>query len=385
MTPQELEYLIAQGNTYREQNQPDLALECYGTVMLKDRQHFGAFNNYGNVLREVGDPVGAIPFLQRACQLDPKNITAQFNLSVAQLMSGDWSTGFANYECRFNYEHLAGSLPQFAQPRWTGQDLKHKTILVVGEQGHGDNIQFVRFLFALHVAGAKILVQTNNNIIPLLQNSSIITALYDTADTPDQFDYWIPMMSLPSVLNVTLETLPHNLKYLDARSDLAQQWHGILGKKNKLRVGFCWTGRPDSWINRHKSMPFETLLDLVKRNPQYQWINLQVQCSAEQNQQLESVGVLNVESHIKNFADTAALVHHLDVVVSVDTAVAHLGGAMGRPTWILLNNFALDWRWLLNRDDSPWYPSARLFRQPSMGDWATPLAKIEQHLKLFKI
>ena len=186
-------------------------------------------------------------------------------------------------------------------------------------------------------------------------------------------------------LGVTLQNLPHQLQYLAPRTDLAQAWARHLGKKQRLRVGFCWSGRPDSWVNRHKAMPFELVLDMIKRNPNYQWVNLQVECSSEQQEQLAKIGVTNVNGMIKNFADTAALMHHMDVVVSVDTAVAHLGGALGRPTWILLSNYALDWRWLLNRDDSPWYPSARLFRQPSMGDWATPINRVEQHLKLFKI
>jgi hypothetical protein len=385
MTPEQLEHIIAQGNTHREQNQPEQALECYGAVMLADRRHFGAFNNYGNVLRELGEPEAAIPFLQRAIQLDPANVTGQFNLSVAQLLSGDYANGFRSYECRFNYEHLAGTLPKFSQPRWTGQDLKDKTILVLGEQGHGDNIQFVRFLFALHTAGAKILLQSNNNFLPLIQYSPIISAIYDTGQFPEEFDYWIPIMSLPQVLGVTLQNLPHQLQYLAARGDLANQWAERLGKKQRLRVGFCWSGRPDSWVNRHKGMPFEIMTDLIARNPGYQWVNLQVECDNDQKQKLESLGVLNVHDHIKNFADTAGLVHHLDVVISVDTSIAHLSGALGRPTWVLLNNYALDWRWLLNRDDSPWYPSARLFRQPSMGDWATPVSRVEQHLKLFKI
>lgn len=385
MDQQQQELAIAQGNTYREENQPERALECYGAVMMANRNHAGAFNNYGNVLREVGEPAGAIPFLYRAMQLDPTMVTAHFNLAVAQLLSGDWINGFRNYECRFNYEHLKGTLPNFKQPRWRGEDLKDKTILVIGEQGHGDNIQFVRFLFPLYAAGAKILLQTNTNIIPLLQNGEVISGFYDYEHVPEEFDYWIPMMSLAQVLNVSLETLPHQLQYLSARPDLIQQWNERLGKKTQLRIGFGWSGRPDSWINRHKAVPYEQMRDLIKRNPNYQWINLQVECSPEQRQELESLGVVSVSDHIRSFADTAAVVHHCDVVVGVDTAVSHLAGAMGRPVWILLSQFALDWRWLLNRSDSPWYPSARLFRQPTMGDWATPIAQIEQHLKLFKI
>jgi hypothetical protein len=132
-------------------------------------------------------------------------------------------------------------------------------------------------------------------------------------------------------------------------------------------------------------MPFEVMLDLVKRNPDYEWINLQVECSDEQAQTLTQHGVQHFPGLIKNFADSAALIHHMDVVITVDTAVAHLAGALGRPTWIPLNWYGTDWRWLLTRESSPWYPSARLFRQPKLGDWATVVDRIHQYLSWFKV
>jgi hypothetical protein len=381
----ETELLIAHGNTAREQYQPEQALAYYAQALTQDRYHAGAFNNYGNVLRECGEPEAGIPFLQRAIQLDPKNVTAQFNLGVAYLLAGDYARGWPAYEVRWQYEHLAGTLPNFSQPRWTGQDLKDKTILVCQEQGLGDTIQFIRFLFPLHAAGAKIILQTNSNLAPLFDQSPIISKIIDVVDTPTNFDYWIPMMSIPGVIGVTLENLSSQLAYLGARADLAQQWQEILGPKNRLRVGFCWTGRPDSWINQHKAMPFETMCDLIRRNPNYEWVNLQVECDNETADVLETLGVKKYSGAIRNFADTAALVHHMDVVISVDTAIAHLAGAMARPTWIPLNWYGTDWRWLLNRDSSPWYPSATLFRQPAMGNWSSVVDKIHKYLSWYKV
>lgn len=381
----ETELLIAHGNTAREQYQPEQALAYYAQALTQDRHHAGAFNNYGNVLRECGEPDAGIPFLQRAVQLDPNNVTAQFNLGVAYLLSGDYAHGWPTYEVRWQYEHLAGTLPKFEQPRWTGQDLKDKTILVCQEQGLGDTIQFVRFLFPLHAAGAKIILQTNNNLAPLFEQSPIISKIIDVADTPTEFDYWIPMMSIPGVIGVTLENLTSQLAYLGARADLAQQWQDTLGPKNRLRIGFCWTGRPDSWINQHKSMPFETMCELIRRNPTYEWVNLQVECGDEASNVLETLGVKKYPGTIRNFADSAALIYHMDVVISVDTAVAHLAGAIGRPTWIPLNWYGTDWRWLLKRDSSPWYPSATLFRQPSMGDWTSVVNKIHKYLSWYKV
>ena len=379
------EELINLGNLCREQNDPEGALKKYAQAFAEDRNSASAFNNYGNVLREIGEPEAAIPFLTRSIQLAPTAVTPNFNLAVAYLLSGDYAKGWPQYEHRWNFEHLAGTLPNFAQPRWTGQDLRDKTILVCQEQGLGDTIQFARFIFGLHNAGARVILQVNDNLAPLFSGSPVIHQLIDVKDTPTGFDYWTPIMSIPGVLGVTLQNLPHQLQYLAANAALVQTWQNILGAKTRLRVGICWSGRPDSWINRHKGMSFEQALGLIKRNPQVDWINLQVECTPEQGSVLEQHGVKNFPGMIRHFADSAALIHHMDVVVSVDTAVAHLSGALGRPTWIPLNWYGTDWRWLLDRDSSPWYPSARLFRQPALGDWSSVIDKIHQYLGWFKV
>jgi len=381
----ETEILIAHGNTCREQHQPEQALAFYAQAMTQDRNSASAFNNYGNVLREIGEPDAAIPFLIRATQLAPDNETAKFNLAVAYLLSGNYAQGWPAYEVRWQYEHLANTLPKYSQPRWTGQDLKDKTVLVCQEQGLGDTIQFIRFVFDLKARGAKVILQVNDNLAPLFYNASIIDQLVDVNDIPTDFDYWSPIMSLASTLNVTLENLSQTIQYLAPRTDLVQAWHQRLGFKNRLRVGFCWSGRPDSWINQHKAMPFDTMKALIERNPDYEWINLQVECSEEQSEILQGLGVNRYPGTIRNFADTAALIHHCDVVISVDTAIAHLASALGRPTWIPLNWYATDWRWGVKGDSCAWYPTARLFRQPKLGDWTTVVDRIHQHLKWFKI
>ena len=384
-TIMDTEHLVAHGNTCREQHNPEGALAYYAQAMTQDRNHAGAFNNYGNVLRELGDPAGGIPFLQRAIQLDPTNVTAQFNLAVAYLLSGDYARGWPQYEWRWKYEHLNGQLPTYNQPRWTGQDLKDKTILVLGEQGHGDNIQFVRFVGDLAGRGARVLVAVNHNLIPLFQGIPQIAELFGPEDLLPAFDYWTPIMSVPGMIGNTLDNLSHVQYYLKADEGLAREWQTRLGPKTRLRVGFCWSGRRDTWINQHKAMPFETMLALIKRNPEYEWVNLQCDCSAEEEAALVAAGVRAYPGAIGNFADTAALIHHMDVVLAVDTAVAHLSGALGRPVWVMLNQFGLDWRWLLNRDSSPWYSTATLFRQPAMGDWTSVTDKIHKYLSWYKI
>lgn len=377
--------LITQGNNLRSERQYEAALACYAQVMTQDRHNAAAFNNYGNVLREIGEPAAGLPFLERAIQLNPQDPTARFNRAVCLLLMGDYQQGWPAYETRWNYEHLAGTMPRFAQPRWTGQELRDKQILVVGEQGHGDCIQFSRFVLDLHERGARVHLQVTDGLVPLLKHSPILASVGRYDQVPEHFDYWTPIMSIPGVLGTTLERLPRPVNYLTARNDLMHQWQQRLGAKTRLRVGFCWSGRRDAWLNQHKGMPFAVMLDLIRANPQYEWINLQIDATAEETQALAKLGVAMYPGAITGFHDTAALIQHMDVVLSVDTAIAHLAGALGRPTWIMLQKFALDWRWLLDRNDSPWYSTARLFRQPAFDDWRSVTQQVNQYLSWFKV
>ena len=378
------EELIDLGNRCREENNPEGALAYYAQALTQDRRSASAFNNYGNVLRESGDPAGAIPFLQRSIQLAPAHPTAQFNLAVAYLLAGDYARGWPQYETRWNYEHLAGTLPNYLQPRWAGQDVQDKTVLVIGEQGHGDNIQIVRFVGDLTARGARVILTLNPSLKPLIIGEAIPTILTDGDPLPE-FDYWIPIMSIPAVIGTTVDNIASVQYYLTADASLQRAWQERLGPKRRLRVGFCWSGRRDTWINRHKAMPFEVMLELIQRNPGYEWINLQSDCTEQEEAELVAAGVTAYPGAIRNFADSAALLMHMDVVLSVDTAVAHLAGALGRPVWVMLSQYALDWRWLLDRDSSPWYSTARLFRQPVMGDWATVTERIHKFLSWYKI
>jgi hypothetical protein len=256
----------------------------------------------------------------------------------------------------------------------------------LGEQGHGDNIQFVRFVEQIVGLGARAIIRVDRNLAPLLRVSILAPTVVIATDDPiPEFDYWTPIMSIPGHLGITLENLPHKMQYLRASAESTAEWSTRLGKKFKLRIGFAWSGRRDSWINQHKAMPFAVMLDLIQSTPEYEWYNLQLDCTEEELAKLVSAGVRIFPGTINSFADTAGLVSHMDVVIAVDTAIAHLAGALGRPVWIPLNLFGQDWRWLLRREDSPWYASARLFRQPAIGDWRSVTSKIEKFLGFFKI
>jgi hypothetical protein len=382
-----IDELITQGNHFRAISQPEKAIACYAQAFLQNPKLGAAYNNYGNVIREMGFPRQAIGFLLNAIDLNPNDSIAQFNLAVAYLLAGDLDRGWRQYEKRWHFEHLDGKLPPLAQPRWQGESLQDKTILVTGEQGHGDNIQFVRFVEQLIKAGARqVIVSVDPSLKTLLQASfTSSTVVVSGDDILPPFDVWSPIMSVPGFLGITYENLPYKMQYLTASKDSMDAWRDRLGLKRKLRVGFCWSGRRDSWINQHKAVPFAKMFELIKRNPQYEWINLQTDCSREEEAQLLAEGVRAYPGTITCWNDTAGLIQQLDVVVAVDTAVGHLSGAMGRPFWLPLNQFGQDWRWLLDRNDSPWYSSCRIFRQPSIGNWDEPLERIHNNLKLFKI
>lgn len=375
--------LIELGNSYRNNTEPDKALECYAQVFIKEPTNPHAWNNYGNVLREMGEPKRAIPFLQHAIALVPDYVTANFNLSVAYLLSGDLKNGLAYYEWRWLYEHLAGMLPNLSKPRWEGQDLQGKTILVTWEQGLGDTIQFVRFFRDLKELGAKTIFYANDGMKELFENNNYMDLVVTNLDEVEDYDYWTPTMSIPKVLGTTYETLRTDLEYITANPKYTEPWAARLGPKTKMRIGICWSGRKDSWINQHKSVPLEKMLVLINANPHIDWINLQANATDEETQLVLNSPMKIYPGSIRHWGDTAGLLHHCDLVISVDTSIAHLAGAMGKQLWIPLNNFATDWRYLLDTGLSPWYPTARIFRQPTIGDWDTVLNAI--HLYLEKV
>ena len=378
----EIELLIDQGNKHRDQHRPDLALDCYARALISEPTNAAAFNNFGIVLRETGQPVPSIPFLKRAIELQENYDTAAFNLAVSMLLSGDLTAGFKQYESRWNFEHLKGTLPNYTTPRWEGQDLSGKTILVVCEQGLGDNIQFSRYTRDLHDRGARVIFKLIESMHTLYADDNSIDQIISNLDRePDPpFDYWSPIMSLPRILGVTYDTMRSPHRYITSDEKIVQQWQQRLGDKTKPRIGFSWSGRRDSWINQHKAVDFKYIAALVKRNPQYEWVNLQVESNDEESKILVDLGCATYPGTITCMADTAGLMECMDLVISVDTAVTHLSCAIGRPTWVMLSNYALDWRWLLDRSDSPWYPTARLFRQPSIGRWAPVILDLEKEL-----
>jgi len=376
--------LVAKGNILRDQNDFEGATAAYAEACIKDPDCYSAFNNYGNLLRETLRPRQAIPFLQAACTMQFAEAHAPFNLAVAYLSIEDYPNGWKYYESRWDYEHMQGMLPKLEAPRWNGEDLRGKTIFVCGEQGFGDIIQMSRFFQNLYDLGARVKLTVEPNIIPLFEGSAVLESITRPDVHPGHFDYWTMLMDLPGRLGITRETLPAPLQYIGARQDKIAAWQQRLGPKTRMRIGFAYSGRRDSWINQHKSMPLTTMMQLIKQCPEADWISLQVDADENDTALLRQEGLPLYPGSISDWTDTAGLVHNLDLVVSVDTAVAHLAAAMGKPVWVPLNRYAPCWRWGVDKDTMPWYPTIRIFRQAVHGQWDEPLNRIARFIRTFK-
>lgn len=347
------------------------ALDCYQRS-LSISPTAAALINVGHVAGLQMQLEKACSYYRQALQIDPGCIPARYNLSTALLAQGKFVEGLPLHECREARMTAEGT-------RWTGQPLEGKTVLILFEQGHGDVIQFCRFIPILKRRGARVMFIVPSALFRLMGTLPGVDVLID-ADAGGRFltfDYFVSLMSLPYLFGMTLETIPAAVPYLAA--DPAP-WADVLTGMKGLRVGLVWAGRRreermSRAVDARRSMSFEQMSPLLDV-PGCSFVSLQLGPPASQ---LKGA-VLDVSDKLTHFADTAGLVASLDLVISVDTSVAHLAGALNKPVW-LLSRFDSCWRWLCDREDSPWYPSARLFRQKASGDWAPLIAEAKAALE----
>lgn len=308
----------------------------------------------------------------RALQLDPQAPEIRWNLALAQLYLGDFENGFANYEWRWH--HLAMASPrQFDCPLWLGSgDISGKTILLHPEQGLGDIIQFSRYVERVAERGARVLLEVPESLLELMTSLNGVAELVVQGQTLPAFDVHCPLASLPFAMATRLESIPAPIPYLHPTAERVAEWRTRLPHGRPL-IGIAVSGNPAHSNDRNRSLPLAALLPLLELD--VQWVFLQKEIRPEDEPFLEShPEILAVSDQLRDFGETAALVSLLDLVISVDTSIAHLAGALGRPLWLLLPHHA-DWRWLLDREDSPWYPTARLLRQSRARDWSGVVAR----------
>jgi hypothetical protein len=296
---------------------------------------------------------------------------AHWNRAVARLLGGDFAGGFEDYEWRRRDPRFAADFPAMAAPEWDGSPLAGRRLLVVAEQGLGDTIQFARFLPGLAALGGRVTLACAPTLVRLLQGLPGLAGVVSREAPPPPHDCFVFLLSLPRLCGVTLDTIPAPAGYLavDPAPAAARESSG------SRRVGLAWAGNPAHSNDQRRSLPTVALGGL-KGIAGIDWVNLQQGAAGAE---LAIMHRMTAPARVSDFADTAALIAGLDLVIAADTAVAHVAGALGRPVWIMLPH-APDWRWLLGRGDSPWYASARLFRQERPGDWAGVISRIAAEL-----
>jgi Flp pilus assembly protein TadD len=340
----------------------------------------GAFNNLGNAHYNQGDFSGAIAAFNQSLALVPNDAKTHANLALAYLLTGDFSQGWREHEWRLKVPDIMGdrSLPQ---PRWNGETLDGKTILLRCEQGFGDMIQFLRFVPLVTGRSGRVVLESPPELFRLLKDFSGIAQLVQRGQALPGFDVQCHLSSLGGIFNTTAETIPSEIPYVKADVDLVRQWAGRFDAGDKrLRVGIAWAGRSTHTNDRNRSMPLAQLAPLASLDS-IAFFSLQKEPARPADiDALMKAKLIDWTNDFTDFADTAAMIENLDLIVTVDTAVAHLAGAMGKQVWVMLP-WIPDWRWMLNRVDSPWYPTARLFRQPGAGDWGNVLQTVAASLQ----
>lgn len=345
--------------------------DCYEQVLGQTPGHHAASNNYGNVLMGLGRVHEALSRYQHAAGLAPGNREYRTNAGMAQLLKGDFREGWRNYGARLSPSITSAKL-------WNGEHLEGSSILLLSEQGLGDTIQFIRFARHLRSEGGRVNAFCPPTLVDLLRTAADIDDVIPDTHPAPSCDWYAPLLHLPAVFGTRPGTIPAQIPYVSADAARVRDWELLLrasiGEGTQFRVGIAWRGGSDHWNDRNRSMN-SAVLSALRGIPATAFFSLQkgfrYGCDA--------LDFTPLPRELNDFADTAALMAHLDLVISVDTSVAHLAGALGHPAWVLLP-FAPDWRWMLGRTDSLWYPGMRLFRQPRRGDWTSVLEQVREAL-----
>jgi tetratricopeptide (TPR) repeat protein len=357
------------------------AINSYLRALAIDPDFAEAHNNLGMVLQAIGRYDEAIASYHKALAIKPDFAYAHKNLAFAALAMGDFEAGWTEYEWRWETAPGLADKRNFAQPSWFGaEDIAGKTILLHAEQGLGDTIQFVRYVPLVAMIGAVVILEVQKGLKALLSNLPGAMAIFERGDPLPSFDYQCPLMSLPLAFRTELANIPADIPYVFPDPARQAEWERRLPKRERPRIGLAWSGNPNHQQDHNRSIPLQELVPLIEETGANFHV-LQKEIRPADFELLKSSrSLINHSDRLNDFADTAALVSLMDLVISVDTSLAHLAGAMGKPTWILLS-FNADWRWRRAGPDNPWYPTARLFRQPKARDWTSVIESVLSECK----
>jgi hypothetical protein len=378
--PEDADALSNLGLALKEMNRWEEALECCDRALLARPGFPEAANNRGFVLHDLGRWDEALASYQAAIDARPDYAEPRWNMSLLHLLRGDYARGWDLFEWRWKTEDIAPQFRAFAPPLWLGkQDIAGKTVFIHSEQGLGDTIQYARYVRNVIDRGAKVAFETPA-VLQALMASSFPEAHVIARNAPaPELDFQVPLASLPLAFGTTVETIPARVPYLAVDEARQRQWNVRLGPRAKMRVGIAWAGNPAQRNDHNRSMAFRHLAPLLEMDFEFHCLQKDLP-PGDAGALGRFPGVRRWDAELRDFADTAALANALDLVVSVDTSIAHLAGALGRPTWILLT-WRADYRYLLEREDSPWYPTARLFRQTRVGDWDDVVSRVRTALE----
>jgi Flp pilus assembly protein TadD len=367
-------------NALKANEQLDEAIATYRRVLVLEPRFAVAANELGMALELRGRPKEAITEYRRAIALDPNLAQAHFRLAMQLLLLGEMETGWKEYEWRFKLTGPSGYW-QPPDPQWDGSDLTGRSILLHNEQGFGDTFQFIRYATMVARRGGKVLMVCAPEQLRLLQGMKAISQCFIPGEPLPKFEVQCPLMSLPFVFGTTLQTIPHDVPYLRAEAADVEKWQSKFNiATGRKKVGLVWAGRPSHPNDAKRSIPFATLAAL-REVANVTFFSLQKGDAANDARSPGSpLRMMDLTDEMTDFSETAACIENLDLVISVDTSIVHLAGAMGKPVWTLLP-YLPEWRWMLDRDNSPWYPTMRLFRQQSPGDWSGVISRVAQTLE----
>ncbi|MGD0390624.1 MAG: tetratricopeptide repeat protein [Tepidisphaeraceae bacterium] len=372
------------GNVLRDKGQLDEAIAAFRRAVALNPNLPEAHSHLGTALINKGQLDEAIAAWRHAIALNPNFAEAHFNLSVALLERGDFQEGWEEHEWRWKCKDSLSPPRDFAPPQWDGCPLEGRTLLLHAEQGLGDALHFIRYLPLAAQRGGKIIIECQAELQRLFQSVAGGCQVVARGQPLPAFDLHCPLLSLPHVFRTNFANIPNIVPYLHADAEDAGRWqHRLAEHRPLVRVGLAWAGNPDNKNDRNRSIKLASLAPLGQA-PGVRFFSLQKgEAAAQAKNPPPGMELVDWTAELKDFADTAALIANLDLVIAVDTAVAHLAGAMNKPVWTLLP-FVPDWRWQLERQDSPWYPSMRLFRQPCAGNWDSVITRVVDALSLAK-
>jgi tetratricopeptide (TPR) repeat protein len=379
VAPESPELLLAHGNALAQLHRLSEALDSYDQALALSPRHLEVICSRGLVMLRQQRMDAALAAFRLARSINPDFAQAWSYEGICELLLANFNEGWRKYEWRWRSKNER--LMSFKKPQWLGQeDIAGRTILLHAEQGYGDTLQFCRYALELADRGAHVILEVQPALVALLSSLGSSIHVIAAGDPRPNFDFHAPMLSLPLAFATDLHSIPRRIPYLSPDADLVQKYRSLPAAYTRPYIGLAWSGNPDHLLDSHRTIPLEILQPLLNTDATFVVLQKDIRV-ADRAHLAAHPNLLFFEECFGDFSGTAALTAQLDLVITIDTSAAHLAGALGLPVWILLPHDGLDWRWLQNRTDSPWYPTARLYRQSTANRWEDVVTRVRRDLE----